>query len=435
MLICARATKSNFRRGFKVRRALILGAGISGLSLAWYLRNQCEVTLVEAAERPGGWIRTYQHEGFLFEGGPHSFRASGHGAATLALIEELGLTPQLIAACATEQFLLYKNVLHKVPKTLFSLLTSPLTRDLVPALWREWRIPKGSDEESVQTFAERRLGAAMASRLVDPMVSGIYGGDPAKLSFPACFPQLHLMEQKYGSLVRGMLSGSRSASSRVLSLRGGLQKLTDTLAERLGGRLQLNKMATRISFGREVQVSFSDGTSIAADHLYLALPAWQLAKLLPIPTLSQIPFASLAAVSLGYRRQVLANRGFGYLVPAVENKQILGMIWDSEVFPQQNQHPQETRVTVLMGGTRRPELVDRSDEELLRLACEAMPGLKPDASLVVRARQAIPQYELGFSQRLGQIKQHLPAQCTLLGSSYHGVSINDCIHYSASSSH
>ncbi len=407
-----------------MRRVLILGAGISGLSLAWRLRNQCEVIVAEASDRVGGWIRTHRHQGYLFEGGPHSFRK---GEATLALIDELGLTPHLIAADTTDQYLYFRNRIQKVPKSLFSFLTSPLTYDLLPSLWREWRAAKGTGEESIQAFAERRFGSAVASRFFDSMVSGIFAGDPTKLSLQACFPQMYQTEQEQGSLVRKALFKAKSEGPSVFSLRGGLQQLTDTLAEHLAPRIQLGKEATKISFEKEVQVAFQDGTLLSIDHVYAAIPAWRLAKLLPIPQLTQIPFASVAAVSLGYRRRILAHKGFGYLVPAAENQSILGTIWDSEVFPQHNSHPEETRVTVMMGGVRRPDLVDRSDEELIDLARRTVSGAVPDVSLVTRARYAIPQYEVGFSHLLDQIQKACPPSCTLLGNSYYGVAINDCI--------
>ena len=408
------------------KRVVILGAGISGLSLAWYLRNKYDVVLAEASDRPGGWIRTHQQEGFLFEGGPHSFRTEGHGT-TLVLIDELGLTPDLITANTTDQFLFYQQRLHQVPKGIFSLLTSRLTRDLLPSLCREWNAPKALGEESVQAFAERRLGASIAARFVDPMVSGIYAGDPSKLSVSSCFPKLCQMERNHGSLIKALLWGPKSPPSKVMSLKGGMQSLTDRLAELLKNQIHFGKSATQVTFGKEVEVLLADGSTLTADHLYAAIPAWQMAKLLPIPQLKQIPFSSVVAVSLGYKKNILSHRGFGYLVPNIENKKILGVIWDSCVFPQQNRHSGETRVTVMMGGTRQPDLLDWCDQELIALACREVSEVQPDASLVVRAHRAIPQYELGFMQLRNQIEQLCPESCTLLGNSYFGVSINDCI--------
>ncbi len=410
-----------------MKSVLILGAGISGLALGWYLRDQYDVTIAEASNRSGGWIRTYQHEGFLFDCGPHSFRTTGHGAQTLDLIDELGLTSELIAADATDQFLFFNGVVQKIPRGIISLLTSPLTRGILLDLLREWHVPKGVGEESVQAFAERRLGSTVAARFFDPMVSGIFAGDPSSLSLEACFPRFHEMEQEHGSLIKAAICGKKKQTPQIMSFRRGMQCFTDTLAEGLGERLQTGKEAIKVSFGRDVKVDFSDGSSLTADHLYVAIPAWQLAKLLPIPELGHIPFASVAAVSLGYKRKILPHKGFGYLVPEVEKQSILGVVWDSVVFPQQNQHSDETRATVMMGGVRRSELIDLSDQELTSIACKAVSDSQPDASIVMRARQAIPQYELGFSQLRKQIMDVCPHQCTLLGNSFFGVSINDCI--------
>lgn len=416
-------------------RYCIVGGGIAGLSLAWYLQKEqpeSDVVLVEKSDRLGGWIETLSHEGYLFDQGPRSCRPYPAGEALLQLIQELGIQDQLIEASseANRRYILFKGSLQEVPNSLFSFLISPLTRPLWGKLWREWRIAPAREEESIYQFAERRLGRHAAETLFDALTIGIFAGDSRQLSLPSCFPTLWRGEQEYGSLTRALWKQRKNSSKgKLFSLQKGMAQLVHSLESRLKARIC---RATSPVALRGNRLHLSDGAHLEADHFFLALPAHAAAKILTdaAPQIAQslqaIPFHSLTLVSIGFAKGVKPPPGFGYLVPRCEGLDLLGMVWDSSVFPQQNSWPGQSRFTAMLRAScPHPEQV----------AVEALRqhlGIQQttDLLLVKQVRQAIPQYLVGHGKRLEElfsaVGRELP-QVTLLGSSYRGTSVAECI--------
>lgn len=418
-------------------RIVILGAGISGLALAWALQrrygSEIALTLVEASPRVGGWIRTFDQEGFLFDIGPRACRPDG-AEATLNLIEELGLQSSLIHAspAAKQRYLYTKGKLEPLPTSLFRFLTSPLTRPMLWRLFNEWRVGRGAEEESIHAFISRRLGAHTADLLFDPLTLGIHAGDSRVLSMKACFPKLVEWERSAGSLTRGFLRSRRQPASKngcLFSLVGGMQELVDALGAQLAADIRLGMRALAIQGNR---VLLSTGESLLADRIYTALPASAAADVLAEAApqssrlLKTIPANTVTVVNLGYRSPQLALEGFGYLIPSCERESILGVVWDSSVFPQQNRWRGQTRLTVMIAGAKS----DAKD-----VACEAVErhlGIRrrADVSVITVAPHAIPQYTLGHLDRietLRRILQQEAPQVELLGNSFYGLSVNDCI--------
>lgn len=417
----------------------ILGAGISGLTLGWRLKNLgVDFTLFEKSDKAGGWIRTSQEEGFLFEQGPHSCRTRGAGRATLELIEQLGLESEVIAASphARKRYIYAGGKFKQVPVCPVSLLFSPWNIQMLKALWNDWRTPKGSGEdESIYAFVSRRLSPQVADELFDPFTTGIFAGDIHQLSAKACFPFLTSLEQTHGGLVRGMWkqrqaktpAGSpfvqKMVKTPLFSFRKGMQTLTDTLVHRLTESIRFNKEAVKLEqVGEKWRVHFADGSSEDADRVFLALPAYAAAPLCN-PDLGKVPFASLTVVNLGYRGKVLPQEGFGYLIPSKEQDPTMGVLWDSSVFPEQNRHPEETRFTVML----RPSEHDPLEQAQTALSQQLKVHGRPAASKVSFIKKGIPQYIVGHLDRLNQIEASLPPSLHLLGSSFRTISVNECI--------
>jgi len=421
-------------------KVAILGGGIAGLALGWNLRQQgIDFALYEKGSQAGGWIQTSQAEGFIFEQGPHSCRTRGAGRATLELIEQLGLEGEVIAASpnARKRFVYTQGSFKKVPVCPVSLLFSPWNTKILKALWNDWRTPQGDGkDESIYDFVSRRLSPQVAEELFDPFTTGIFAGDIRQLSAQACFPFLTGLEQKHGGLLRGMWAQRKKKKGEegspfvqkmlktpLFSFRKGMQTLTDALQERLKGEIQFNKEAVGVSkAGVGWEMTFADGTKAFADRLFVAIPAKNAAKLL-VPELSQIPFASLNVVNLGYDHPVLPRDGFGYLIPSQEKDPIMGVIWDSSVFPEQNRNPNETRLTVML----RPSEKEPLEVAQTALARQLKITTFPAASRVTQANAAIPQYTVGHLARLQGIEAALPPSIKLLGSSYRTLSVNECI--------
>jgi oxygen-dependent protoporphyrinogen oxidase len=438
---------------------VILGAGISGLATGWFLKQalgeQIRLTLIEKNPRAGGWIQTIQTEGFLFEQGARSCRTKGVGQETLALIEALELQDQVLVPHpdAGNRYLYTTGGLQRLPRRIWEIPFNPLTKGWIKALWRDWRMPKCQvEDESIEAFFSRRLGQPWVKQLIDPFVSGIYAGDCRRLSLRSCFPLFHQWEQQRGSLLRGAWSHRAAPlfpSSFIQSIRRfplfsfkqGMESLPRTLAEALKDCLLLNQTVKRLAFDAAgVEVQLANGMPIRANHVISTLPTSALSSLLSstpdlADKLNELTYATVFVVNLGFRASVLPFKGFGYLIPSHLNLPVLGCVWDSSIFPQQNLEANQTRLTVMMGGRHHPEVEQMSEQEIVECAlCTVSQHLgiraTPQVAQVKKAQRAIPQYEIGYAlwKKVVQETVHLLfPRLILSGSAWTGVSINDCI--------
>lgn len=440
------------------QQIVVLGAGISGLATAWYLK-QClgsgaSVNVVEKSERAGGWIQTLQADGFLFEQGPRSCRSKGAGRETLALVENLGLQDQVLVphSDATQRYLYESGNLKRLPKQLWEIPFNSLTRGWFEALWRDWRNPKRAEEdESIHSFFSRRLGSRWADVLIDPFVLGIYAGDSKQLSIRSCFPLFDEWEKKRGSLLRGAWHHRKpqNCSSAFIqavrrfplfSFKDGMETLPRVLAHELKECLLLGNGVSRLDFHQSgIKVTLENGECIIADLVISTLPAYALGSVLHsspevISTFKALNYATVGIVNLGFDASVSAHKGFGYLVPTGMKELVLGCVWDSCIFPQQNKENQ-TRLTVMLGGMVHPEIEHMTDEEMIAHALKALHrhmGVRqnPKTVQVKKAKQAIPQFEVGHERWKEELKKKISTllpRLILSGNAWTGVSINDCI--------
>jgi oxygen-dependent protoporphyrinogen oxidase len=435
-------------------RTVIVGGGISGLSLAFELQARGEdVLLLEARARLGGNVHTRQVDGFLLEEGPNAFL--GGEPATGALIEQLGLTGRLRPAepSAKNRFLFRAGKLHAVPSAPPKLLGSsflPLGARL--RLLLEPFSSRGTEEdESLADFARRHLGKTATRIAVDAVQSGIHAGDPETLSAWA-FPKLVELERTHRSLLLGLIREMKKKRAAGLSTKPavlstfdrGLQTLIDALVQRLGARARANAKVERVertATGWRVHA----GETFDCERLVLACAAETSARLLSphAPDLSallgEIPYAGIAVVQLAFPKSALSAPldGFGFLVPEVEGRAVMGAIFVSSIFPFRAPSDQEL-VTCMVGGARHPERVALDDAELQRLASEDLKtaiglGEPPRALAIFRWPRAIPQYVVGHRARVQKIEQGLAGLpgLFLAGNLLHGVGLNDCVRASA----
>ncbi|MES2345179.1 MAG: protoporphyrinogen oxidase [Chlamydiota bacterium] len=406
------------------KRVVILGGGISGLSLAFYLSKYSEhldIVLLEKSDRLGGWMRTARAGDFLFERGPHTF-STARSQLLRELAIDVGLENEIIFSedSAKKRYLYLDGELKGVPKW-------PLLKSLV----REWRTPYQAEDESVYAFASRRFSKQVAELLFDPLTTGIYAGDARVLSVRSCFPFFKKMEERYGSLTLGMLATCfkrKKAASLLFTFQEGVESLVKALGSKIEGEIHLETEVKALCFmqdGVEVQV---DGKVWKADHIFCALPSDVAGPLFAshdfsLEALFDIPKAHVSIVNFGYSTSVLPERGFGYLVPTFQKQEILGVIFDSCIFPQQNGHREQTRLTVLMRkNVRSIEIAQEVLKKHLNIT------KVPDAVLSTDA--TIPQYYVGHAEKIkklqAQIQNDFP-RVTLLGNYQIGVSVNDCL--------
>jgi oxygen-dependent protoporphyrinogen oxidase len=438
----------------KPLRVIVIGGGIAGLSCAHRLKREAlargralELQVLEADERAGGHVRTVHERGFVVEAGPNGFL--DRVPAARAMVDELGLAGELVEAqpAAKRRFLLRRGRLRRVPDGPKGFLTGDVLSPLGKArvLLEPWarRAPAGR-EETVEEFAQRRIGSEAAAVLVDAAVAGITAGDPRRLSLPAAFPQMNAMEKEHGSLVRALFArrGAGVRPARLVSFRDGMETAVLALARDLGDALRLASPVRALEGGLGGwRVRDANGRAFEADHVVCALPGSGAARLLePLDdaaarALSGTPFASVAVVGLGVEASRLPVEldGYGYLVPRGEGFTTLGVVRDSALFP--NRAPSGAALLrVVLGGPRDPAIATRPDDELVALARRELDlvvgGIgEPLGSWVFRRPFAIAQYVLGHQERTARARAHLTrhAGLHLCGTSYDGVSFGGAI--------
>jgi oxygen-dependent protoporphyrinogen oxidase len=444
---------------------VVVGAGISGLSLAYRLQqtaSQLEVVLLEEAGRPGGTTWTLREQGFVLEAGPNGFLDTK--PSTKLLCQDAGLGEQLIAASAAasrNRYLLVGGRLRPLPTGPASLLRSDLLgwRGKLSLLWERFRrAPKQIHEESIDAFVRRRAGAEAAEVLADALVTGIYAGDPELLSLPACFPRLAQLEQEHGSILKGFARLARQrraeAAARgetyqrggsLRSLRGGLRVLVEQLAQRLRPAPLLG-VAVRVvrSEGDPARPEWNVRAE-GLDHwraqaIVLTCPAYRQGELLAdldpelAERIAEIPYNRIAVVGLGYRRADVSGslNGFGFIAPQRSRADLLGVQWCSSIFP--DRAPEGlVLLRGMCGGWHRPEVVDWDDGKLVQAVhagLQATMGITapPVFHRVIRWPRAIPQYHVGHLDRLAWIDARLRRHpgLFLAGNAYRGVALNDC---------
>lgn len=434
----------------KKKHVIVLGAGISGLSAAWFLNKSLPVniTLLEKTERAGGLLHTEYTSDFLFEKGARLFRAS-KSPELLTLVEELGLGKQIISGFAKQypRYAYQEGKLIRFPNNPLSFCFSPLTRHFVPALLSEWSKPIKCEDETVWEFVLRRLGPDVARHFFDPLVVGIFGGDIRELSIRACFPLLKRFETENGSILNGFIrhwkkerkmpkvSPCGVPRSAIFSFKKGVQQLVDRLAEKSGAECYFGQEVQRIAMKESrVEVTTQDRIYYA-DALICALGLKESIHLLePLAPeasreLLKIPTQSMALVNIGYKERVLPVRGLGYLIGKQEQEEVLGAFFDSSFWKEHNQSPKETRLTI--------KLEEKGREESWYIQT-ALTGLKKHLQLFAtpseisfkRLVRAIPQYGPGHLEKMKILIEGLGKRlprCFLAGNYLLGTGVEDCI--------
>lgn len=444
---------------------IIVGAGVSGLAVAYRLQTRlpsAAITLLERDMRPGGAAWTLREQGFQIEIGPNGFLDTK--PATLQLCRDLGLGTQLIHAsdaAAKNRYLFLGDRLRMLPNSFRSLLRSDLLSwrgkfDLLLERWRK-RLPTPRDE-SVAAFAERRAGREVAEVFADALVTGIHAGDPKLLSLPACFPRIAAIEREYGSVLKGLARTARQRRAdatangqpyerpgKMWSFPGGLRVLSESLASALKEPPRYGVVVRGLLSSGAPQrprwtVVGEGNDRWGADALVLACPAHQQTHLLAdldaqlAERIGQIPYNRIAVVALGYRKSDISHSldGFGFIAPQRLRSDVLGVQWCSSIYP--DRAPEGiVLLRAMCGGWQRADIVGWDDERLLeslRSELRRAMGITaaPIYHKIIRWDRAIPQYHVGHLDRVAWIEQRLAHHPGLFlgGNAYHGIALNDC---------
>lgn len=428
----------------KKKRVVVLGAGISGLTAAHALRKNHEVILLEKSSLCGGVMNAVEKEGFFFESGPRTFRTSS-SPHLLALCEELGLTEQIIGSCpaAKKRYVLFQKKIQEFPSSPLKFFSSPLCRGLFKHLLREWRQPRRTQDETIYAFAARRFGEDVANRFFDPLSLGVFGCDARRVSICSALPQLKEWECLYGSVTGGLLrtlfrkrkAVAQTIKAPLFSFRQGTPMLVQALEKQLEGSIRLQEEAISLQKGENLVVKTSRG-EYPADMVVSALPPHVLGRfiqdLAPAAAahLLSIPMTSMTVVHFGYRGSVLPCQGFGYLVPTSEQERVMGVVFDSEIFPCHNTEEQ-TRLTIMLQGGCADQAVTMA-VSIARDALQRHLGIvrAPDVVHVGERENALPVMEVGHTDKIAAIQQTLSLalpQLRLVGNYLGNPSVEHCI--------
>jgi oxygen-dependent protoporphyrinogen oxidase len=433
------------------RQVIVVGGGISGLACAYRLKQLgIPVTLLEASARVGGLVGSERRGGFLFESGPQSFQGT---EALLELVREVGIESELQRADPrAPRFVYLHRRLQKIPMTPQALMASSLLgiksrARIASEPFKRTKPP--TKEESVADFVRRKFGHEILEYLVAPFVSGVYAGDPEKLSLKAAFPTLEEWEREYGSVLRGAMKSrsekeKRSGPPPLCSFVGGVGSLGNAIAAKLGGSVRLGAQAMSVERSTNYQICFvQDGRSemVEAAAMVLASPAYIAAPLIaPVSltlahTLSGVVYAPVAVVACGYYDRQVAHAldGFGFLVPRSEKVRTLGTVWNSSLFP--GRAPAgSVAITSFIGGATDPKIIERSDDDIAAIVQDENARIlqisgSPVASAVWKYPKALPQYNLGHGHVVEAIRDGERANPGLFfcGNYLEGPSLGKCV--------
>lgn len=432
---------------------VIIGGGISGLATAWWLKKTgVSAVVLEQSGVVGGTMKTIRDEEWLVETGPNSALETTPLIQTL--IDDVGLANEKIYANdqAARRYILRDGELRALPMSPGQLLRTSLwsTRAKLRLL-KEPFVGRATREETVAEFVERRIGRELLDYGINPFVAGVYAGNPKKLSVQAAFPKLYQLEKRYGSLIKGQIKGARERKrngeiskdrARLFSFVHGMQSLPNAIARALGDGIRTGIGVVeirRLPDGRFVVRS--EGAEWRASQVILCLPAGNTADLLRpfdgelADHLQSIHYPPVAEVFLGFRKSDVGRSldGFGFLVPEVERRRILGCLWSTTLFPQRAP-ADHVALSTFVGGSRQPELCRLNDGDLTETILSDLRELltirnDPVYTRIVRWPKAIPQYEIGHLEKMAAIERlesRVPG-LWVSGNFRGGIAVGDCI--------
>lgn len=438
-----------------MKRIAIIGSGITALARAWQHKQRGQDCVVlETSEQIGGAIQSHREGSYLAEEGPNSIQVNSHEVDTF-LKSIPGIEERIVVASdeANKRFILRDGQPQAVPMGPIAAMTTPLW-----SFGGKLRVLKEpfiraidpQIEESAADFVRRRLGDELYRYAINPLIGGIYAGDPEKLSLRYAFPKLYALEQNHGGMIRGALAKMRAArrsnapkvNKRIISFKDGLAELPRLLANALGESVHASVSIRSIQrTDNDWQIEWN-GSTHSYDEVVLTTPAHALPKL-PLDTsilealkpLAAINYPPVSVLSVAFKRAEVAHPldGFGVLVPECQGRKILGALFPSSLFA--GRAPEgEVLLTVFVGGERQPELAVEDTAELLQTVLpelKEMLGVTGEPTFCHHKHwpRAIPQYKLGYGAMLTQmdaVEAAFPG-LKLAGNYRDGISLSYCI--------
>ena len=465
-----------------MKQIAIIGGGISGLSTAYYLNKflkakniDAQIHIFEKETNLGGSITTLSKNGFIIEGGPDCFISDKPWA--LKLCRELGLETEVVGTNEENKktFILVKKKLIEMPEGLMLMIPTkikPFIKTPLISLMGKIRmgmdlfIParKSGSDESLGSFVRRRLGQEALDKIAEPLVAGIHAGDPERMSVKNTFPRFLEMEQKYGSLIKGMLAKMTEAkkftkkpetngpkTTLFMTLKGGLAEIIDALKLNLIDNTKIMiknnaQVVNKIINGDKI--SYEINTDVFTlkdiDTVVLTPPAYVASELIKnfdnelSSVLANFPYVSAATVSVGFKRKDIKHplQGFGFVVPKSERRKIMATTWTSSKFPHRC-NKDYVLLRGFLGGAANKKMAELEEKEMIETVLSEWKDImgisaEPVIQKAYRWKKGMPQYVIGHENTVANIENLLSKHPGLIinGNYLRGVGISDCIHNS-----
>ncbi len=439
------------------KRILVIGGGISGLSVLHHLKKKyqhqsdVEIRLLEKNAYLGGTALTEKHAHCLFEKGPNGFLDSN--PSTLELAKELGLEGELIWSnpAAKIRYISIDDKLHRLPNGPKEFAAFPFLsiRDKFRILMEPFLKPGTNPDETVAQFGTRRLGRKFVQYFLNPMVAGIFGGDAEYIHLKEAFPRIYALEQTHGSLIRAMLHLRKvkkkedvvgQPKGSLVSFRHGMSQLSETIGKKYYDCVELGVDVGEIFCTNEGYVVKTNKGEYGADELFICTPAFTSAKMLAkenpalAKLLEEIEYASIAIVGLVYERSKLSEipKGFGYLNPSSEHKNVLGVLWPGNIFAGRSADS-HFLFHIMLGGSRNPNIATKSTSELIEMSKAELKNIfgidiLPSEAYVKIWPKAIPQYTVEYARIKKLILHEMQKMksVSFVANYLNGIGVNDC---------
>lgn len=440
------------------KKFAILGAGISGLTSAfWLKKNNFDFVILEKENQVGGSMQTIRKDGFQIDFGPNS------GLETTPfirqIVDEIGFSDQMVYASdsSNKRFILRNNQLHELPTSPVAFISTKLFSTKAKLrLFAEPFIGKSADGyyQSMSEFVSRRLGQEFLDYAIDPFVSGVFAGDPSKLSVKSAFPKLYRLEEVYGGLIKGMIKGAKERKQRaeqskqnakMFSFINGMQSFANAIADTMKDNILLNANVQKIEkYNEQWKIIYSlnnESKEIIVDKVVSTIPVYAAEKLFtPIDKefqshANEIYYPPVMVLYLGYKKAQVETPldGFGFLIPSKEKKNFLGAIWSSSIFPNRCDDD-KAAFTLFIGGARAPHLFEMEKQKLIEIVIKEFQDvmkINGEPILVEHKfwNKAIPQYNIGYIEHenyFDKFEKDNPG-IILSGNYRGGISVGDCV--------
>lgn len=423
---------------------IILGAGITGLSTAHFLSKKTEDFLViEKNNKVGGNIHSQNLTGFKVENGPNTVLINN--PSIQQLIKDCKLENDLIypnESTKNNRYVLKQGKLQILPKKPIDILSTPILNWYEKiSIIKDFFISKHNKNTSVSSFITKRFGKAVLNHFFEPFLTGIYAGDIDKMSAKHTLKKIWHLEQKYGSVIKGIKQQKNISNPSIFNFSNGLSHLTETIAKNIEKKLLLNQEIKHIKKLKNEYIITTNKNTIQSKRIISTIPAFSLSSIIEhkglTEALNAIQYVPVDVFHFGFEKKKVKNQsqGFGVLTKPSDKKHFLGILFNNRIFPHVCSDDKDL-FTVIVGGSKQSQLCQLPIEKLKPIILNEVKELlkctaDPIFSNHIKYKNGIPQYDLNHDEILNEIKEFENDNTNfhILGNYLNGVSVSDCIRY------